>query len=99
MTTSMIAINVDVTAYDRGDYWAGKIEQTGTFVYAADLEAVRARAGQALDLLFSHYARSASPDKLIEYLSSHNIAYTVGPATPSIPRHFSMERELQVSVA
>ena len=84
-----VFIRVDLTAEDRGSYWAGTIEQIGTTVYGDSFEGLKARADEAMAALYKSFDQL---DKLTAYLNTRGITYSVrDPSTPPSMRRRHME--------
>ncbi len=95
MNGAGISFSMDVTAYDRGTYWAGMIEQMGTFVYADTFEGLRPRADEAMRLLASSFA---SREEMTDYFDRRGVGYRiVSPGEGRLPpRRISIQQEALV---
>ena len=74
MTTSPRRMNVtlNITPDDRGTYWAGWVEEIGTYVYADDFNGLFPRVQE----LFNALAHSfPSRESFFGYLDKRGIAY------------------------
>lgn len=80
MNRMMVSLTVDVTAHDRGTYWAGMIEQMGTLVYAPDLESLREEVSQTVDFLMSCFK---SKDEMVAYFNRRGILHTIAEPEPA----------------
>lgn len=79
MKKMVVSMAVDVTAYHRGTYWAGMIEQMGTLVYASDLESLREEVSQTVDFLMGCFD---SQDEMVAYFNRRGILHTITEPKP-----------------
>ena len=85
MNGAGISFSMDVTAYDRGTYWAGMIEQMGTFVYADTMDALRERVSETVDFFVNCFE---SREEMVDYFDRRGVLYTrhesASPARSSV---------------
>lgn len=95
MNSVGVSYSVDVTAYDRGTYWAGMIEQVGTYVYADTFEGLRPQADEVLRLLASSFA---SREEMVDYFNRRGVDHrVVSPGDGRLPpRRISIQQEALV---
>ena len=82
-----VLITLNLTAHNRGSYWAGKINEMGSFVYADNQDSLRTEAERLVDFHLS----GLSEDEVLGYLRRRGIEHTVlgeqgGPVHMSIQR-------------
>lgn len=77
-----VSFSVDVTAYDRGTYWAGMVEQVGTYVYADTFDGLRSQADDVLRLLVSSFA---SREEMVNYFTRRGVGHRI--VSPDEGRH------------
>lgn len=90
-----VSFSVDVTTDDRGTYWAGMIEQVGTYVYADTFEGLLPRSDEVIRLLMSSFA---SREEMVDYFDRRGVAYhIVSPDEAGRPsRRISIQQEALV---
>ena len=71
--TARVFAQVDVRLEDRGDHWAGWIEQMGTFVYGKDIDEVKARAKLAMQEVARYFGKA---DAFSAYLRRKGVPRT-----------------------
>ena len=90
-----VSFSVDVTADDRGTYWARMIEQVGTYVYADTFEGLLPRSDEVIRLLVSSFA---SREEMVNYFNRRGVAYRIVSSDEGRhpPRRISIQQEALV---
>ena len=85
-----VIVTMNLTAYDRDTYWAGMIEELGTYVYAKDLEELRVEADKTVDFLMSCFE---STDEMVGYFNRRGINHALmQPHYGARPHRLSIQR-------
>ena len=92
-TGARVFAQVDVRLDDRGDHWAGRIEQMGTVVYGADIDEVKARVKLVMREVARYFPKA---NDLSAYLHLKGILHTIDRA--NAPKHL-LRIEEQIELA
>ena len=87
---NMVTVDITTVLENRGDYWAGYIEQLGTTVYGDTREDTIDEVHLMVDFFFKHHPLDENgvyhEEWLKEYFDYHNVPYEVrqeaGPVPP-----------------
>ena len=86
---NMVTVDITTVLENRGDYWAGYIEQLGTTVYGDTREDTIDEVHLMVDFFFKHHPLDENgvyhEEWLKEYFDYHNVPYEVRQEAGPIP--------------
>ena len=91
----IVTVSVDLIIEERGDHWAGVLEQLGITVYGDSEKAAMDRVGQMLDFVAGAFQKHHTLEDFRAYLDAHGVQHSVTtPSTAPTVRRYRREEVL-----